>query len=117
MCSLEILYQLRLIYYATANRNITTLDYGSLVFRNLNFGVITPTVKGGRSCGVDKIQQCGNFNPQYTGVLNSTSLHIHMQPVPGCPAEEKPFSLHGAGPFKRELGLLVKDLRAVSDEL
>ena len=91
--------QLRLTYYFATDRNITTLDYNSSVFRNLNFGMITSTMKGPYSCGVDKIRQCGEFNPGYKGILNKTTMQIHMQPVPGCPAEEKPFSLHSTGPF------------------
>ena len=110
--------QLRLIYYFK-DRNMTTLDYGSLVFRNLNFGMITPTVKvwwGGYSCGVDKIKQCGQFNPGYKGILDKTTLQIHMQPVPGCPAEERPFSLHSTGPFKSDLAAVVKEMQTILSE-
>ncbi len=120
--------QFRLTQWLSQHTNMATLDYSSSIFRNLNFGVVTPSVlrtdplkwnrRGKtRSCGPDTVRECYyNFNPPYTGEVNHTSLHIRMHPVPGCQANERPFSLHGAGHHQKGLlAQIASDLRRLEE--
>lgn len=87
--------QARLTYWFRHNQNAGVLDYESSLFRSLMVGAVDPSTRDSLiNCGDGP---CGLFNQWYSGSVNADSLHIVMEPVPGCSSELRPFSIHGNG--------------------
>ena len=87
------------------NQDKAILDREASLFRNLYFGMVNSTqvvnVGHRNSCGVDGVASCGWFLPSISGTVDSNTLEIIMDQVPGCVTHPKPMFIHGHGRSNR----------------
>jgi len=92
--------QYRMALFHARNPGFIHLDTGAQVFRAMTYGVIDSSQPGKLTCGIDGVQACGEFKDPRLGKWNNSSKSIEMENVPGCTAEDLPFSVHYPGPTK-----------------